>query len=441
VSLVGEGRGAPASALGSHLLAFRRERVRLLAACAEAPGDVIRLRLRTPAYVPKRADDVRHVFTSHGTYAKAARMTRGRAIRIAGRSVLTAEGDDHRELRRQIQPAFRTGAVASLAAAVVRGVDRMIDGWGDGDTIDVPTEMNRFARRNILTCVVGQEDDPALLDLEAGVLELRRSLDRVRDALVPPPAVLPIAIAPRRRSAMRRVRALIDARLGLPAGESPDDLVSLILSDGDVATGSRVGDEALTLALTGSENVARTMTWALLALVRHPAVGDRLGDEVECVLGGRPPSGEDRARLRFTEMVLTETMRLWPPNPVLVRVARNADVLPSGTRVERGAAMLLSPYVLQRRAAYFPDPETFDPDRFGPEAERPPAYAYFPFGGGARICIGQSVAMLTCVLALARIAQRMQLELVPGEPVPPYRGGNVVDGGGPVMRVRRVDPR
>ena len=430
----------PPHPLLGHLLAFRRDRVGLLAACAAAPGDVIRLRIRTPAYVLKRAEDVRHVFTAQGVYAKAARMTSPRATRIAGSSVLTTEDDEHRQSRREAQPVFRRASISGLGGVIVRGVDRMLDHWEDGSEIDLPIEMISLARKNIVSCVFGVEEEPELSQIDTGVVERRRSLDRVRDALVPPPAFVPLGLSPRRRRALAGLEEIIERRFddGATQAETHDLLSTLLRTDENEFSAERrrhARDEALTFALTGSENVARTLIWTVLELARHPAVEERLRAEVQSVLGPCPPDGADAERLQYTEMVVAETMRLWPPNPLLIRVARRNDVLPCGTRVERGSKLLLSPYVVQREPAYFEDPTTFEPERFSAGGSRRPSYAYFPFGGGPRVCIGQSLATLTCVLALARIAQRYRLQLVPGRPVPRYTGDNIQPGGGPTMRV------
>jgi cytochrome P450 len=159
--------------------------------------------------------------------------------------------------------------------------------------------------------------------------------------------------------------------------------------------------------------------------------------EVDVVLADRPPRAEDLEALRYTRMTLAESLRLWPPNALLNRVALSDDVLPTGTRVESGSKLILSPYVVHRDPAYYPDPLRFDPERFSEEQSRErPRFSYFPFGGGPRVCIGRGLAIQQCTLALARLSQRVQIDLA-GEPAS-YVCGCLPDGFGPRMRATAV---
>jgi cytochrome P450 len=189
--------------------------------------------------------------------------------------------------------------------------------------------------------------------------------------------------------------------------------------------------------LVGFETVARALTWAFLALSRNPDVETKLRADADRGLGDRAPDAGDWPSLRYAEMTVAESMRLWPPNALVFRVAQEDDRLPTGARIRAGSKVFLSPYVVQRDPAYFPDPERFEPERFTEEAARErPKFAYFPFGGGPRVCIGQTLATLECALVLARTTQRVHLELT-GEP-PPYRDRALPPGYGPQMRVRTV---
>jgi cytochrome P450 len=175
------------------------------------------------------------------------------------------------------------------------------------------------------------------------------------------------------------------------------------------------------------------LTWAVVALSRNPDVDAKLRAEVDQALGDRVPEQADCTRLRYTEMTVAESMRLWPPNAIVFRVARQDDVLPSGTRIPAGSRLFLSPYVVQRDAAYFPDPERFDPGRFSEDVPQDRSrYAYFPFGFGPRACIGQALATMECTLVLARMAQRVRLQLAAD--APPYTDSSLPPGYGPRMR-------
>jgi cytochrome P450 len=248
---------------------------------------------------------------------------------------------------------------------------------------------------------------------------------------------LPIALRPSERQAIRRLdetlAELIDERR---RGEAGDDLISMMIErHGSGSDARRIRDEALNLGLGAHGNVARALTYTLVAIARHPDVEERVRAEVDGVVGDREPAGADGDELRWMGMVLAESMRLWPPNALMFRVARQDDVLPSGARIRAGWKILLSPYVVQRDPAYFPDPLRFDPERFGEEGRRGrPKYAYFPFGGGPRVCIGQTLSSTLCTLALARMTQRVRLELAGA--APRYACGCLEPGYGPRMRVQ-----
>lgn len=427
--------------LVGHLIAFRRHRLELLDACIAAPDDVVELRIRTPAYLLKRAEDVRHVLMNErAIYAKDLRNIGSRATRIFGDGLMTSSGQRHRRMRRQVQPVFRRRSMTPLGDVAVRGVDAMVDRWQREAEIDLADEMARFALRTLTGSVFGVESGPEFAALADGVAARRHSMTRGLSALIPLPAFLPMALQPGRRRAIRRldeeVERLIAARR--QRAFPPSDLLSMVMQAHDPESSApeadNVYDQALTFALAAYENVARALTWTLLALARHPDVEDRLKAEVDRVVGDRAPEDADCVELRYTQMVLAESLRLWPPNALLSRIAQRDDVLPTGRRVRAGSKLLLSPYVVHRDPRYYPDPERFAPERFGQNGRRDrPRYAYFPFGGGRRVCIGRTLAIQQCTLVLARLAQRVQLE-VADEPVA-YVCGCLPRGFGPSMRV------
>jgi cytochrome P450 len=427
--------------LVGHLLAFRRDRVGLLDSCVAAPGDVIELRIARRTYVLKRAEDVRHVLvTAQPAYAKHRRNIGPRARRILGDGLLTSNGEAHRRMRRRVQPGFRRGSVAPLNEVIVRGVDAMLDCWMHAVEVDLADEMTALALQNLTASIFGVESGSELAVLEHGVIARRRSINRAFASLLTLPAFLPIARWPRERRAIRRLDETLDQLIRQQRNEaasSPDLLSTVKDRHGGFSASERrrVKGEALTFALAGYENVARALTWTLLSVVRRPDVEAKLRAEVHRVLGDRKPTADDCTKLRYTEMTVAESMRLWPPTAAIVRVAKHDDVLPTGTRIRAGSKVFLSPYVVQRDPAYFPDPERFEPERFREEGDGGrPRYAYFPFGGGRRVCIGQPLATLQLVLVLARTAQRVHLELS-GSP-PPYTDASLPPGYGPRMRVR-----
>jgi cytochrome P450 len=251
------------------------------------------------------------------------------------------------------------------------------------------------------------------------------------------------------RRAVRRLDkvlyALIDRRR--TAG-THDDLLALLLhardEDGARMTDKQLRDEAMTLFLAGHDTTALTLTWAWYLLAQHPAVYDALQDELKAVLGGRPPTDADVPRLTYTDRVVQEVMRLYPPAYAMGRQAVGPCDL-GGYRLPAGATVLMSQWVMHRDPRWWDEPERFHPDRWaGGLTKRLPRFAYFPFGGGPRLCIGAEFARLEAVLVLAALAQRVRFALVPGPPVVPAPGITLRPGGKveAIVRVvsRRGDP-
>jgi cytochrome P450 len=430
--------------LFGHLWAFRADRLDLLEACIRTPGDVIELRIRTLAYVLKRARDVRYVLVdAEHRYVKDQRNVGARATRIFGHGLMTSAGPTHRDMRRRVQPAFRRESVAALAEQAAHDVDPFIDRWTRAGEFDLAGEMTRFALRTLIGSIFGVQSGSDLEAIENGVVARRDSMTRGRASIVPLPAFLPMALRPSRRRAISDLDEVLDRVIRTPPKRvAPStDLLSMIVDAHDARApewhSRQVHEHALTLVLAAYENIARALTWTFLAVAQHPDVAAKLRAEVRGVLGDRAPKVADAPYLRHTEMALAESLRLWPPNALLSRVAVRDDLLPTGTRVRAGSKILLSPYVVHRDPSWYPDPERFRPERFGEDARRGrPRYAYFPFGGGRRVCIGQRLAMLECTLVLARVAQRVRFALA-GEPVS-YVCGCLPGGFGPRMRVTSV---
>ena len=318
----------------------------------------------------------------------------------------------------------------------------MLARWTDGIELDFGREMMGVVQRNIVKTVLGSDADhdmPKLLD----AITIRR-LYMEHVFFSPLPDWMPSRIGWRYRQAMQHIDAMlsraIHARRTRPA--DIEDLLSLLLrakyDDGTGMTDQQVRDEAMTLFITGYETIGEALTWTAYLLSQHPAIEAKFLSEVDDVLGGRPPCAEDLPKLAYTGMVLAESMRLYPPTWVFIRIALQEDKLPSGAVIPAGSKLYLCPYVMQRHPRYFSDPERFDPERFTDVAKKArPQFAYFPFGGGARVCIGEHFAKMEGTLVLASIAQRFRLSLVSGQTIVPEPKMTLRPKSGIVMRVRR----
>src|SRR5438046_2942926 len=309
---------------------------------------------------------------------------------------------------------------------MVEYADRMRNAWTDGATLDLAREMNRLT-----LSIVGKTLFDA--DVESQAAEVGDALTGVIESfwmmMLPLADVLERLPVPRMRRA-RIARARLDAIIyGMIAerrasGRDHGDLLSMLLSaqdedDGGVMTDQQVRDEAMTIFLAGHETTANALTWTWYLLGGAPEIEARLHAEIDAVLGGRLPVVSDIPSLPFVERVVTEAMRLYPPAWIVGR--RAIDRYAMGSYVAPARSLVLaSQWVVHRDGRWFANPERFDPDRWTPafKAALPP-YAYFPFGGGPRRCIGESFAWMELVLVVATIAQRWKLRLVPGHPVEP----------------------
>jgi cytochrome P450 len=406
---------------------FRRDPLALLTRVAREYGDVARFTAATQnVYLLNHPDYVRDVLVTHHTRFKKGRALQ-RAKRLLGEGLLTSEGEFWRRQRRLAQPAFHRQRVNAYAETMVAYAEKTSARWRDGETLDVSGEMMRLT-----LAVVGKTLFDA--DVESDADEVGAALTEVMSLfgyLMLPFAELleKLPLPPRRR--FERARARLDAvlyriieqrrREGLDRGDLLSTLLHAVDEEGDRAgmTDEQLRDEAMTIFLAGHETTANALAWTWYLLSQNPEAEAKLHTELDEVLQGRPPSAEDLPRLRYTEQVFAESMRLYPPAWLLGRRALE-DYEVGGHLIPRGALVMLSPYVMQRDPRFWPDPGRFDPERFTPEAKsaRPP-FSYFPFGGGPRRCIGEGFAWMEGVLILAALARRWRLRLVPGQRVEP----------------------
>ena len=368
---------------------------------------------------------IRDVLVTHNrNFTKSRGLERSK--RLLGQGLLTSEGAFHLRQRRLMQPAFHRDRVAGYGDLMVGYADRMRRSWSDGATFDIAREMNRLT-----LSIVGRTLFD--VDVEHQAAAVGEALTAVMESfwmtMLPFGEVLERLPVPKLRRA-RMARARLDAIIyrmiadRRSSGGDRGDLLSMLLAaqdedDGAGMTDDQVRDEAMTIFLAGHETTANALTWTWCLLSGAPDVEARLHAEVSNVLGGRLPSTADLPSLPFVERVVTESMRLYPPAWIIGRRAIDEYRLNEYVVPPR-SILVMSPYIIQRDPRFYADPDRFDPDRWTPEFRGGlPKFAYFPFGGGPRQCIGESFAWMELILIVATIAQQCQLRLVPGHPVVP----------------------
>lgn len=422
-SPLGTPPGPGALSLLGALPEFRKDPTGFLLQTAREYGDVssFRLGLRR-AYLVNRPDLIEEVLVHGARYFKKSPILQ-RARSLLGDGLLTSEGDFHLGQRRAIQPAFYRERLAGYAATMVECGERLNARWEDGASIDVHEEMMRVTLSIVGLTLLG-------LDIEKDAPEIGEALTDVLgtfDAMLSPFAAF-LTRVPLTRSAMRASTAhkflhstiLRLIRQRREAGNISEDLLGTLIDaaeEGERMTDRQVRDQTLTLMLAGHETTAVALTWTWYLLSQNPAVEERFRDELRRVLADRAPTWDDVPSLTYTEWVLAESMRLYPPAWSIARTARSQFRL-FNYLVPKKAICIMSPYVMHRHPRFWPNPEKFDPDRWTPEArERRPKFAYFPFGGGPRTCIGERFAWTEGILLLATIGRKWRLRHVQGQPV------------------------
>jgi cytochrome P450 len=409
-------------------MAFRRDPTGTLAGLQRRYGDVATFSLgRRRFYVLSHPDLVRDVLvTHHRNFIKSYALQRARVL--LGHGLLTSENPLHMRQRRLAQPAFHRDRVAAMARTMVRWAQETAEGWRPGMEVDAGAEMNRLtlaiAGETLLGAGVADEADEiraALTDALGLFNRLHNPFGELLDR-IPVPGTL----------RMRRARARLDATIyraiaqRRASGEARDDLLGMLLAarddegDGGGMTDEQLRDELLTLFLAGHETTANALAWTWSLLADHPEAEARLHEELRTVLGGRAPTADDYPSLPFTRAVLAESMRIRPPAWTIGRQPLE-DFDAGGYRIAAGTIVLVSPWIVQRDPRWWSEPEAFRPERWmAPDFEASlPRFAYFPFGGGPRKCIGEGFAWMEGVLALATMASRWKLRLAPGARVVP----------------------
>jgi len=415
----------PGHPILGNLPAYRSDPLNFGRRVAATYGDVVRLRIFN-----------RSLFlVSHPTYihqilvTDAAKFQKSPVYRIflgraLGDGLLTSEGTHWRRQRKLAQPAFHHKRIESYAETMVTYAEGAASRWKSGETLRIDQEMARLTLEIVAQTLFS-------MDIRAQADRVGRALsellEAVTDATMQPvflPAWLPTRTNRRIRAGVRELDSIIYPLIRARRQRSEDtgDLLSmLMLARDEVGQGmsdKALRDEAVTLVLAGHETTANALTWTWYLLSQHPEAEAKVHAELDDVLQGERPTLEHVRRLRYTESVIKEAMRLYPPIPEFGRQAM-AEVTLGEHLLPKGAIIIVPVYAMHHDARWFKEPDTFSPERFLEADTALPKLAYLPFGGGPRVCIGNSFAQLEATLLLATLAQRFRLSLEPAQTVSP----------------------
>lgn len=403
---------------------FSRDTFGFIERCRDY-GDVVSMRfLYLTSYFLYHPRDIEYVISTNAKNFIKSRNQRSPLFqRLVGNGLLTSEGEVWKRQRRLAQPAFHRQRINAYAETMANYAERMISTWQDGEVHDIHRDMLRLALEIVVKTLFNA-------DVSADADKVGRVLSRIVTPFAGQATLkwimdnrLPTITHRRFNRDAREIDAIVYRIINerRRSGQDEGDLLSMLLKahdeDGSEMSDIQLRDEVMTIFLAGHETVALTLSWAWYLLAQNPEAETKFHAELAEVLGGRLPTMADLSRLPYTEMIAKESMRLYPPAYALGREAVEECEI-GGFRVPRGAQVFMFQWSTQRDARFFVEPERFRPERWTEEFSNSlPKYAYFPFGGGPRACIGNYFAMMEVVLLLATIGQRFRFSLLPDHPV------------------------
>jgi cytochrome P450 len=362
----------------------------------------------------------------------------------AGNGILLSEGDFWKRQRRMVAPPFHKQKLAGYGETMVRVARAMTDGWRDGEVRDIYPDATNIGLAVAAKTMFGVDVDRDAAGLRSALASLMSAVKERIDAKLPLPDFVPTSAMRRLKRARETLDSIlhraIEERRATPG--TRDDLLSLLLEvrdeeDGRGMSDQQLRDEAMTLFLAGFETTAINLSWIVQLIATHPEAQDKLRAEVATVIGDRPATAEDLRQLKYTERVVNEALRLYPPAWAMDRLPI-ADLELGPYRIKRGTDVWLLPWVLHRDPRFWSEPERFDPDRWDGELQkRLPKFAYFPFGGGPRVCIGNAFALMETTLVTATLAQRFRFSPVAGAAPTPEPGYTLRPTPGVTVRIHR----
>jgi cytochrome P450 len=408
---------------------MRRNPLQFMLDTVRRYGDIVRIDLGFQrAYLLARPDFIKYALQDHRKNFSRGPTTRWLKT-VWGEGLVVSDGAFWERQRRLVQPVFHHKRLAAISASITAETQGTMDSWNHaadlGEPFDVASEMRTLTTRILLQALFSSQSDEDRKALSHCAAILLGDVNDRMSSMAPSiyDCLLPRTI--RRSRAIRTLdklvyRIIAERRRG---GEDRGDMLSLLLLVRDKDSGREMGDrqvrdEVMTLLLAGFESTSNALSWTWYLLAKNPRVERRLKAELDEVLAGRMPTFADLLRLTYTKMVMEESLRLYPPAYKFTRQAIEDDEI-GGYAIPAGSLVIMSPWVTHR-SHFWPNPESFEPERFSPDsAEERPRFAYFPFGGGQRSCMGVEFAMMEARLVLAMVAQRYRLSLVDGHHVAP----------------------
>ncbi len=417
--------------LFGHLLPLLRDPLAFLTSLP-AHGDLVQIRLG-PAAATVVCDPelTRQVLIDDRTFDKGGPLF-SRLREVLGDGLATCPHSRHRRQRRLTQPGFHHERLPGYARAMTANIDAVTASWRDGQILDVHEELTKFTLTTLTETVFSDALPPSVF--RQTVDDIGTVLGGCYHRMIMPRlwSRLPTPGNRRYHQAISRLHQAVGHAIRDRRADGADrgDLLSTLLENrimvdqdipghGSGMTDTEIGDQLVTFFLAGAESTASTVAWTMHLLAQHPDIEEQVHAEVDTVLAGSPAGWEHLPELQLTNRVVTEALRLYPPGWIVTRTVATDTRLGSHT-IPAGTTVVYSPYLIQRRADLYTDPERFDPDRWDTRHRaQPPRSGFIVFGGGARKCIGDVFGLTEAVLSVATIAARWNLRGLPGRQVRP----------------------
>ncbi|MBR8836941.1 MAG: cytochrome P450 [Stigonema ocellatum SAG 48.90 = DSM 106950] len=392
-------------------------------------GDLIHFKVLPglDLYLAVHPEAVGHILNSHGqAYKKAVRASKPLSL-LLGEGIVISEGETWRRQRRLMQPAFHQQSLWNVASVMTRFAQKRVEMWEsypNGSVINLVEQMQQLTLEIVGEALFSADMGENVDSFTHTFRRTTKFIDDQINTLFKFPLWVP---TPQNRQFIQNRHTLNRIAMNLIRGRrqqqsTPHDLLAMIMGAQDADTGSRMSDqelldEVMTLLVAGHETVSVTLAWAFHLLLKHPEVLSKLQHEIEIVLNDRPPNPDDYIRLPYTRMIIEETLRLFPPAWALPRETMIEDEI-QGYQIPKKALVLVPAYFTHRHPEFWENPEEFNPERFTQaETSKRHKFAYYPFGGGPRICIGNQFALMEATLVLSTLAQRFHLEPASDKPV------------------------
>ncbi|MDX1451775.1 MAG: cytochrome P450 [Oleiphilaceae bacterium] len=362
--------------------------------------------------------------------------------------VTNNDTNDHKKQRKLVQPGFHFRKIQGYAQTMIDYTDRYLADWENAQRRDISDDMFRLTMYIVSKTLFNTDMEQLENNADTvgdAIGQIQRIADQRFNQLFQIPKWIPTPNNLREKkinaSLRTMIRDMIQARTRADGSfEDGDDLMAMLLNaryeDGSAMSEQQIMDELITLFIAGHETTSNSLTWTLYLLSQHRDIQTRLQAELDEVMAGESPTFEDLEKLTYTEMVIKEAMRMFPPAWTLSARQSNSDIVIDGYFIPKDKTLFISPYANHYNPRYFNEPDRFDPERFTPEREKSlPRFAYMPFGAGPRVCIGNSFAMMEAKLILATLVKRFNFELCPDQAIQPQPQITLSNEGGMHMQI------